>query len=110
MHACRKLKPCLLLSNRCHVRSCSVSFAKSRALFVVLEGNLRSGLTLVGLVHTVSRVSQEPWTGYGYDQETSSLLTLSELQPERLSQATLVELCKTRGTGTLILTVYQRRH
>ena len=39
--------------------------AKSQVLFVILEGNLRSRLTSVGYVYTVSRVSQEPQTGYG---------------------------------------------
>ena len=29
---------------------------KSRVLFIILEGNLRSGLTSVGKVHTVSRL------------------------------------------------------
>ena len=53
----------------CWIRwSCSVSLTELLAnqvtLVVVLEGNLCSELTSVGKIHTVSRVSQEPWTGY----------------------------------------------
>ena len=74
---CSKLKPCLLLSNCCHIHVSYTSISlclqlhglslnswltKSRVLFVILEGNLHSGLTSVCLVHNVSRVSQEPET------------------------------------------------
>ena len=56
MHAHRKFKPRLLLSNRCHVEyfdlalpfSLNSWLTKSQVLFVVLEGNLLSGLTSVG--------------------------------------------------------------
>ena len=56
MHARHKLKPCLLLSNRCHVEyfdlvlslSLNSWLSKSLVLFVVLEGNLCLGLTSVG--------------------------------------------------------------
>ena len=49
------LKPCLLLSNPCHVEYFDLALSlslnswlnKSRVLFVILEGNLRSGLTSV---------------------------------------------------------------
>ena len=73
-HVCCKLKPRLLLSNRCHVEYSAtlVEFLANQVarVFIVLEGNLGSELTSVGEVHTVSRASSEPWTGYGYDRET----------------------------------------
>ena len=54
-HARHKLKPRLLLSNCCHVEYCNLALSlsldswltKSRVLFVILEGNLYSGLTSV---------------------------------------------------------------
>ena len=51
-----KLKPCLLLSNRCHTEYFDLTLSlspnswltKSQVLFVVREGNLHLGLTSVG--------------------------------------------------------------
>ena len=51
----RKLKPCLLLSNHCHVEYFGVALSlslnswltKLRVLFIIHEGNLRLGLTSV---------------------------------------------------------------
>ena len=51
----RKIKPCLLLSNHCHVEYFGVALSlslnswltKSRVLFIIHEGNLRLGLTSV---------------------------------------------------------------
>ena len=85
--ACHKLKPRLLLSNHCHTDYFDVSLTDQFAS-----------------VHPYCQQSQ-PGTSDRL-QPRWQVLT-SELQPERLSRATLVELCKTRSAGTLILTVYR---
>ena len=74
--ACRKLKPCLLLSNRCHTDYFDVSLTDQFAS-----------------VHPYCQQSQ-PGTSDRL-QPRWQVLT-SELQPERLSRATLVKLCKTK--------------
>ena len=91
MHVHRKFKPHLLLSNCCHVEYFDLALSlspnswltKSRVLFVVLEGNLRSELTSIGSVHTVSRVGPEPQTGYGYDCENVKFSTDTVRAPAR---------------------------
>ena len=80
-------------NNRCHVKyfdlavslSLNSLLTKSQVLFVILEGNLCLGLSSVGYVYTVSSwpgASDRLWLAYSI---VSSVLTLSELQPERLS-------------------------
>ena len=104
-----KLKPRLLQSNRCHVliSLCLLSLnswlTKLQVLFVIREDNLCSRLTLVDWAHPVCIVSQEPWTGYGYNHEiqykhcwhcqSARQSTFLELQSWWLSY------CKTRGAG-----------
>ena len=91
---CHKLKPHLLLSNCCHVEYSNLALSlslnswltKSWVLFIVREGNLHLGLTSVGWVHTVSRVSQEPPTAYSYDTRLQRVG--DTVRAQAISQAT----------------------
>ena len=102
------IKPRLLLSNHCHVEYFNLALplslnswlTKLRVLFVIHEGNLCSGQTSVGWAHTVSRVSQEPQKGYGYDHNKYHWHSQSS------SESTFLKLhswwsgsCKTRSSG-----------
>ena len=61
---------------------------KSRVLFIILEGNLRSGLTSVGKVHTVSRldhpVASDRLRLRSRDSDSSSHSAFLDMNPHTL--------------------------